>query len=130
MKVVVRYTDGRLLKGFTCDFFPDKDRFHLYPADKTNGEAIEIFMNSLKSVFFVRDFLGDGTFDERKVYGEGENPSGHKVKVTFVDDEVMIGSTMGYDPNRPGFFLLPADPGSNNIKTYILASAVKKIHFI
>jgi hypothetical protein len=28
-RVVARYTDGRVIKGFTQDFFANKDRFHL-----------------------------------------------------------------------------------------------------
>jgi hypothetical protein len=130
MKVIVRYTDGRMIKGYTGDFFPQKDRFHVYPVDKSDGDAIEIFMNAVKAIFFVRDFVGNGTFDERKKYIEGENPSGQKVKVTFVDDEVMVGATLGVDQSRPGFFLFPVDPQSNNIRVYILSSAVKKMQFI
>lgn len=130
MKVIVRYTDGRMIKGYTGDFFPHKDRFHVYPVDQDNGDAIEIFMNAVKAVFFVRDFIGNGTFDERKKYVEGENPSGQKVKVTFVDDEVMVGSTLGFDQSRPGFFLFPADPKSNNIRVYVHSSAVKKMQFL
>ena len=29
-KVVARYIDGRVIKGFTQDFFPNKDSFHLF----------------------------------------------------------------------------------------------------
>jgi hypothetical protein len=130
MKVIVRYTDGRLIKGFTKDFFPDRECFHLYPAESPQGEPVEIHMTSLKAVFFVREFAGDDSYDERKTYMEGENPSGEKVRVTFKDDEVMIGSTLGYDENRPGFFIFPADPHSNNVRTYIRSSAVKKILFL
>ena len=28
-RVVVRFNDGRLLKGYTHDFLPEKDLFHL-----------------------------------------------------------------------------------------------------
>jgi hypothetical protein len=130
MKVIVRYTDGRMVKGYTVDFFPNRDRFHVYPVDKGDGDTIEIFMNAVKAVFFVRDFVGNSTFDEQKKYVEGETPSGQEVKITFVDGEVMIGSTLGFDESRPGFFLFPADPRSNNIRIYILSSAVKDMHFL
>ena len=130
IKVVARYINGRVIKGLTQDFFPNKDRFHLHPADKPSVEAVEVLVNELKAVFFVRDFAGDYQYDERKNYMEGEKPSGRKIEVTFKDDEVMVGSTLGYDPNRPGFFLFPADPKCNNIRVFVVSTAVKKIRFI
>ena len=59
VKVVVRYGDGRLNKGFTEDFFPNKERFHLIPADNPSGGAVEVSMKDLKAIFTVRDFIGD-----------------------------------------------------------------------
>jgi hypothetical protein len=35
----VRLSDGKLIKGFTQDFFPIKERFHLIPADNPSGGA-------------------------------------------------------------------------------------------
>ena len=32
-KIVVRYQDGRINKGVTNDFSPNKDLFHLFPVD-------------------------------------------------------------------------------------------------
>jgi len=37
LKVVVRFSDGKLIKGFTGDFFPDKERFHVIPAGNPSG---------------------------------------------------------------------------------------------
>jgi hypothetical protein len=64
---------------------------------------------------------------ERKKYEAGETPSGQKVEVTFIDGEVLIGSTLGYDPKRQGFFVLPADPKSNNLRVYVVSSFVEKV---
>jgi hypothetical protein len=127
VKVVVRYLDGRVMKGFTQDFFPNKDRFHLHHAAKSSGESVEVMLKDLKAIFFVQDFEGNAQYSERKSYGEGERAQGRKVEVTFVDDEVLVGSTMGYDPNRPGFFIFPADPKSNNIRVFAVSSSVKKV---
>jgi hypothetical protein len=49
------------------------------------------------------------------------------VEVTFADGEILVGSTMGYDPNRQGFFLFPVDPKSNNMRVYAVCSAVKQV---
>jgi len=130
LKVVARYIDGRVVKGLSQDFFPNKDRFHVYPADKSSGEAAEILLKELKAVFFVRDFVGNFQYNERKEYVEGDKPSGRKIEVTFKDGEVLVGTTLGYDPSRPGFFLFPADPKSNNVRVFAVTTAAKKVRFL
>jgi hypothetical protein len=130
VKVVARYINGKRVKGFSQDFFPNKDRFHISPADKPSGEAIEVLVRELKAVFFVRDFTGNYQYDERKEYLKEEKPSGRKIEVTFKDGEVMVGTTLGYDQNRPGFFLFPADPKSNNIRVFAVSTAVKKVRHL
>jgi len=130
VKVVARYIDGRRVKGFSQDFFPNKDRFHIYSAAKPASDATEVLTKDLKAVFFVRDFAGNPIYDERKGYKEGEKPSGRKIEVTFRDGEVLIGTTLGYDPSRPGFFLFPADSKSNNIRIYAISTAVKKVRYL
>jgi len=130
VKVVARYVNGKRVKGFSQDFFPNKDRFHVYPAAKPSGEAVEVLVKELKAIFFVQDFVGNAFYNERKKYMEGENPSGRKVEVTFMDGEVLVGSTLGYDPNRVGFFVFPADPKCNNIRVFALTAAIKKVRFL
>jgi hypothetical protein len=130
LKVVARYIDGRRVKGLSQDFFPNKDRFHVYPADKSSGETVEVLVKELKAIFFVRDFVGDFQYNERKEYIQGDKPSGRKIEVTFKDGEVLVGTTLGYDPNRPGFFLFPADFKSNNIRVFAVTTAVKKVRYL
>jgi hypothetical protein len=126
-KVVLRFKDGRVLKGFTQDFFPHKDRFHLFLIDKPPGLPIEVFMKELKAVFAVRDFVGNSRYAERKTYLAEEKPPGLKIEVTFADGEVLVGSTLGYDLKRLGFFVFPADPDSNNIRTFVVSSGVGSV---
>ena len=130
VKVVARYVNGKRVKGFSQDFFPNKDRFHVYPAAKPSGEVVEVLVKELKAVFFVQDFAGNSLYNERKKYIEGDKPSGRKVEVTFMDGEVLVGTTLGYDPSRPGFFLFPADPKSNNIRVFAVTPAVKKVRYL
>jgi len=130
VKVVARYVDGKRVKGFSQDFFPHKDRFHIYQAAKPSGGAVEVLLKDLKAVFFVQDFTGNCLYNERKEYIQGEKPSGRKIEVTFRDGEVLVGTTLGYDPSRPGFFLFPADPKSNNIRVFAVTTAVKKVRYL
>jgi hypothetical protein len=127
-KVVVRYADGTVVRGFMQNFAPNKDFFYLTPTDNPSGQLLLISVNRLKAVFVVRDFYGNPQFEERNFYMEGENPSGLKLEVTFADGEVMVGSTvLSFDPKRQGNFIIPADPNSNNLRVFVVSSAVKRV---
>jgi hypothetical protein len=129
--VVARLTDGRVVKGFTNDFLPGKDRFHLALAQAPTGsKPVEIQVKDLKALFFVKDFAGNPQHDEHKEFDPSRPPAGRKIAVLFRDGELLVGTTQGYQPGRPGFFLLPADPKSNIERCYVVASAAQKISFI
>ena len=130
IQVVVRYSNGRIIKGHTIDFFPNKDRFHVTLVDKPSDRPIEVMVNQLKAVFVVRDLKGNPQYAERKCYIEGETPYGTPLELTFEDGEVMVGSTMGFDVRRQGFFLSPADSKSNNLRVFVVCSALKRIRQI
>ena len=51
------------------------------------------------------------------------------VQVTFKDGETLVGATQGYQPDRPGFFLTPADPKSNNERIFVVTKAVARVSF-
>ncbi len=127
-KVVLRYADGRVVKGCTLDFSPDKPRFHFFPVGTyLSGKALEVTMNELKAVFFVRDFAGTPQYEERKHFAEGQQVPGRRVEVTFGDGEVLVGYTVSYDTRRPGFILFPADPESNNLSAFVPFAGVQKV---
>jgi hypothetical protein len=131
VKIIARYLNGRMIKGFTQDFAPTKPGFHIFPTEAVNPmENKEILLRDLKAVFFVRDFGGRADYDERKKYASEERPSGRIVEVTFNDGEVLVGSTLGYDPKRPGFFVFPADPKSNNARVFALSKAVRLVRYL
>lgn len=131
VKVIVRYADGRRLKGYTQDFFPNKSIFHIQLAESLSGaETVEVAVKDLKAVFFVREFEGNPQYQEKKSFPPGQRIAGRLVEVTFKDGEVLRGSTLGYDPNRPGFFLFPADPDSNNLRVFAIFQAIRRIQFI
>lgn len=132
-KMVIHYRDGRVIKGYSYDFYPNKPHFHLLPpvaGFSLAAEAIEVRIKDLKAVFFVKDFVDDPSYNERKYFVEGERPPGRKVGVKFRDGEILVGSTVGYEPKRPGFFLIPADPKSNNLRVFVVSTAVTRIRFL
>jgi hypothetical protein len=75
----------------------------------------------------VRDFNGNPQYVERKGFIEGENPYGQSLEMTFVDGEVLVGSCMSIDLKRQGFFISPADPKSNNLRVFVVRSALKRL---
>lgn len=125
-RIVVRYKGGTVVKGVTHDFIPEKPKFHLVHQD---GRIEEIDAELLKAIFFVKTYEGDKTYQEKRGFTgvDPKNIRGIKVKITFLDNEVIYGSTMGYNKQRKGFFVLPADPASNNFRIYVVASAIKEI---
>jgi hypothetical protein len=131
VRVIFRYAQGKLVKGYTRDFFPNKSSFHvevIFGDDE--GKVIEVQVKDLKAIFFVRDFTGSTSYEERKHFLEEQQFTGRKVRVIFKDGEVLVGSTMGCDPKRQGFFFFPADPQSNNLKVFAVMSAVSKVEFL
>jgi hypothetical protein len=128
-RVVVRYVDGRLLKGTTQDFFPNKPVFHVYPEDDENADPVEVTLAPLKALFFVKTYQGDKDHEKENSFLNAKG-QGRRIQVTFKDGEVMAGFTMGYAPDRPGFFLIPADPESNNLRVFVVAAAVTKVEWI
>ena len=130
-KIVARYVDGRTIKGTTVDFFPTKDFFHVTLADASNGaKPVEVYTRELKALFFVRDFVGDPTHTTRNEFDPSRPALGRRIKVVFKDGEVLVGTTTGYQPGRPGFFLMPADGGANTERCYIVAAATSEVGFL
>lgn len=125
-RIVVHFKSGYVKKGVTLDFVAEKPKFHLTLPD---NQIEEVETESTKAIFFVKSFEGKKDYQEKRDF-TSINPAdlrGLKVKVTFQDNETILGSTMGYNKQRKGFFILPVDPQSNNIRIYVVASAVKEI---
>ncbi|MCK4250699.1 hypothetical protein KAX97_04600 [candidate division WOR-3 bacterium] len=131
-KVVVHYLDGNVERGYTTDFQPNKEIFHLIVED--NGEkSLPVKIINLKAVFFVKNLKGlnktrvkaKKSFEEIK----DKKSIGRKVKVEFTDGEVLFGLTLGYSANRRGFFFTPIDSESNNERIFAIINAVKDITF-
>jgi len=127
-KIVVRYTEGQLLKGYTHDFNPARPQFSLWPSPASKPEdRVIVPLARLKGVFFVKDFAGNPDYIERTA---AEHPQhGRRIEVTLLDNEVIAGRTLNYRPDGYGFFVMPADPLANNIRVFIVAAAVRQVRF-
>ena len=130
IKVVVRYSDGRIIKGYTQNFSPNKPIFHVRPHNVDSEQTLEISIKDLKGIFFVRDFAGDPNYKEQKVFPYGLNIIGKKIEVSFKDGEVLVGSTLGYSPLRLGFFVYPSDPNWNLTRAFVVSEAIESTRYI
>jgi len=73
----------------------------------------------LNAFFFVKSVEGRkhrpslrGLLDQE----EEETPGMIKLKITFNDGEVLYGTTQGYSLDREGFFIVPSERESNNLR--------------
>jgi hypothetical protein len=126
-KVVARYWDGLLLRGYTNDFHPSKAHLHL-SSHPTAGAAALVPLSQLKALFFVREFEGNPGHVEEKQFVT--RPAGRKIEVTFRDGEVLVGSTLNYRPDGQGFFVQPADVRSNNLRVFVTHAVIRQIRFV
>ncbi len=128
-KIIVRFKDSSMKKGTAQNFSPNNVWFHLLTSD---GQTLVVKMEELKAVFFVKDYLGNKLHkDINKISRNNiQVGEGRMIKVTFSDDEIIVGYSTDYSPNRQGFFMIPADIKGNNERIYIITSATKKVEVI
>ena len=127
--VVARYREGRIIKGVTYDFGPQKRGFHVNSLGEEAGKVSEVLFSELKAVFFVRSLEGRKDLPALKeLLEERLEPAGPiKMKITFFDGETLVGTTHGYTLEREGFFIVPLEKESNNLRIFVISSAVKDI---
>lgn len=125
-QIIVRFSNGNILKGTTADLFPNKALFHL--KDNDSGALQEIGISNLKAVYFVKSFEGNPDYHEKT---DIERVGlGKKIKVHFKDGETLVGYTQGYSPNRDIFIVFPCDPNCNNEKVFVVTKAADVVSFI
>jgi small nuclear ribonucleoprotein (snRNP)-like protein len=127
-RAVVAFLDGRRLKGHIDSFSAQKDHFLFFERDTAQGEGAEVQMKDLKAIFFARDSVGNGEHGASQEL----NPQnqGRKAEVTFHDGEKLVGSLDAYDPQRIGFFLVPTNPRSKNLRVFVIAENATHIRWI
>lgn len=124
-KVVVHCLDGKIVKGSTQDFAPNRALFHLRMSG--SSEPIEIKMQDLKAVYFVKDFAGSPRRKDVKGFGRAPGNQGKKIAVRFRDGELLCGTTLSYTAGRQGFFVIPADQGGNNLRIYVISESTAEV---
>ena len=129
-KAVVAFLDGRRMKGYIHSFSAQKDHFRLFfERDTAQGEGAEVQMKDLKAIFFARDFVDNSEYSAPQELNSQNQ--GRKAEVTFHDGERLLGTADdAYDPQRIGFFLVPTEPRSNNLRVFVIAKNARHIRWI
>ncbi len=125
--VVAHYKGGKLLKGYTRDFAPEKETFTLVSEQKRDrGQTYQVRIADLKAVFFVRALQGNMFYREKKKFREVNmsHLRGIGMRLHFKDGEVIRGSSLDYAIGKKAFFITPVDPESNNERICVVADAV------
>ena len=124
-RIVIHTKQGGVVKGSSRDFRPNREKFHVI---LENGEVAAFSLQNLKAVFFVKDLVGDP--GRKDIYKDTVPGGGRKVQVTFQDGEEIVGFTTAYSAEREGWFLVPANVGGNNLRIFVVNSAVADVKFI
>jgi small nuclear ribonucleoprotein (snRNP)-like protein len=125
-RIIVRFTDGKILKGTTVDLLPNKSVFHL--SENDSGAVHKIDIVNLKAIYFVKSFEGNRDYQEKS---DSERVGlGKRIRVSFRDGETLVGYTQGYSANRSLFIVFPCDPESNNEKVFVVTGATDNVAFV
>jgi len=128
-KIVAHLKQGAIHKGVTHDFDPDSETFHVLPGEG-GGVPVRVRTDDMKALFWVKDYLGNRHFVARRTFDDGKD--GRQAIVTFEDGEEIWG-TVGRDSEEgsdTGFFLTPADEEDNNIRIFVIRSAMKDLRLV
>lgn len=135
-KTVTRLNNGNMLKGYMKNFSPNQNELTVEEPGAARQHLVK--MEDVKAVFFVKSFEGDHEYKEKKSYGIAKI-KGQRVFVKFRDGESLVGFLEGEVPwergfflskqgnDLKGFFLLPVDKDTNNIKVFVVASSVDDV---
>jgi len=132
-KAVVKYQNGEIIKGWVEEFKPDRQSFILFPLiEYSEEERMEIDFNSLKAVYFVKDFIGDKNYKKVRTFDIDSKitPSQRKLIVNFVNGEHLYGTTHSYGKYKVGFFVYPIDPKDNSDRIFVINKAIESVNLM
>ena len=90
-------------------------------------QRVTVPVAELKAAFFVHDFGGDPARIPASPPAGGLR--GRRIIVTFLDGETLVGSTLNYNADAPGFFVQPASERTNNIRVFVASGAIRHVKF-
>jgi hypothetical protein len=126
--VVVAFLDRTRARGFVYDVNMRRGQFHLYASDdpgETRGRLIHL--KDCKGVFFVRSLTGNPNYRENKTDLPERRRWGRPFEVVFHDGERMVGTVEIFHDDDLGFYLIPPDPRSNNLRIFVIKANTRLV---
>lgn len=127
-KIVAHMKDGRIYKGMTHDFDAERETLHVLPAEG-GGVPVRLRLSDMKAVFWVKDYVGNRHYNPRQRFGRVAGDEKKAIAV-FEDGEEIWGTLDEAPEEQVGFFLTPADPEDNNVRVFVVRSALKELRLM
>ena len=130
--VIVYFADGKSKAGKALFFNVNKQTFPLQ-VETAGGEleVLTIRLDEVKKILFLKKDAD--ALPESPVHRETIDQSTFassvalKLAVELQDGELLTGSTVKYNPNDKGFFMMPLNPADPSERIYINARFVRNI---
>jgi hypothetical protein len=130
-KIVAHLKDGEICKGYTRDFDGLRPSFHVYSSENPVARSYRIELDELKALFYVRSWKGrPGRVERSYSFAQEQSSTGRRAAVRFRDGERIWGYVLDEEPGDAGFFLIPANPEDNNLKIFVIHSAMEEISYL
>lgn len=129
-KVVVRKLDRTLVKGYVEPLsYLQNGCAEVLGLD---GYLIKINLAEIKGIYFVREFEGNPSRPERKIFHSRPRLGGLWIRMVFQDKEVMEGlvSRNLLDLDGQGFLVTPPDVYSNNLRIFVPRTALREVEIV
>ncbi len=134
-KVVIRYANGQLRRGFLTkgdEVTLQTNLLDSIVVESSEGKLVEVRASEIKAIFFVKSFEGSPDYSEFKVFSTRPNGKGVWIRVHFEDGEVIEGVA----PNcidtysKAVFYMTPPDPASNNQAVLVSKRFLKEMQVL
>lgn len=113
-RVVLHTVEGQVMRGVLQD--PDLLAAAVALSPQPSAPPEPVAADRLRAIFFM---LSPGE--------KAPDPAGLKVRVTFRDGRQVAGFSRDYDPEAPGFFMVPAESRTNTARIWVYRSAVRQV---
>lgn len=124
----MKFLTGEEKAGDAMMFNLNKPAFHMQvETGEGKTETQSVRLDSVKMILFLKkealpgSHLRTETIDQSIYAGT----LAFRLRVEFRDGEVISGSTLKYDPNDKGFFLIPLNPADISERIYVNAQAIE-----
>ena len=127
-RIVARFEDGRLLRGFCRDFLPIGGAIDVWALPDAPQQArITVPVRHLKAVIFQS--AGEpGRIGDTRLEQPGSRA--RRAAVTFLDDEVIEGMVLDYQPDGVGFYLVPLDTARDDVRFFVFLRAIREVRLL